>query len=118
MGRTKRKRRRKRNRHRQNGAGLQLTAAQLVEKDDHKAARDLLLTKTSLTDDDRRLLARCHFRLNEDEQAADVFSGIESKTLHDYGTHGFYLVFAKRWDEATNSLRVALSRDPDASWVR
>lgn len=118
MARIKRKRRRNRGRTRRRSRGAELTAAELAAKENFEAAKDLLLTQTLLTDDDSRLLAHCHARLGEYEDASNVVSSIESKSLRDHGSHGLYLTFAKRWEEAEAALRTALSLDQESALLR
>ncbi|WP_417374544.1 DUF2726 domain-containing protein [Gimesia maris] len=119
MGRTKRKRRRKngRNRQQQKRSKNEQNAEILADNGDFEAARNLLVAKASLTDQERRLLASSHFRLGEFEQASDVIAAIESKMVYDYENHGLYLVSAKRWTQAEAALRLALSLDNKSAWT-
>lgn len=115
MSRAKRKRRRKGVPKR---TQLNFTASQLCDRKDFKGAINLLLKKEKLTDNDHRVLAKCYLHIEEYDQAVNELNNIENLSNEDFVNSGIYLLFAKKWDEAKNTLSTALSLDPKSSILR
>jgi tetratricopeptide (TPR) repeat protein len=91
---------------------------ELIEKQEYAAARDLLLARPARTNEESKLLARCHFSTGEYAKAADLASQIACETWQDHHQFGLYCNCARRWPQAEAALRKALRLGSTFGWTK
>jgi tetratricopeptide (TPR) repeat protein len=89
---------------------LEITPEQLIEKDNLQEAVRLLRThiRTTPSDEKKRLLGQCFFRLGDFREAAKAWLVIQEKTAHDLSLIGMAFLNLEEWNQAEEHLRASL----------
>ncbi len=89
---------------------LEITPEQLIEKGNLKEAVRLLRShiRTFPSDEKKRLLGQCLFRLGDFREAAQAWLVIQEKTAHDLALIGMAFQDLEEWDQAVEHLRASL----------
>ncbi|SRR6266487_3103 len=92
---------------------LEIKPEQLIEKGNLQEAVRLLRThiRTTPSDEKKRLLGQCFFRLGDFREAAKAWLVIQEKTAHDLSLIGMAYLNLEEWDQAKEHLCASLQME-------